>query len=333
MSDPCARLVIVAFQSGAHLQTCLDRLAAQTRADFEVVIVNNQCPDNCTQTLTLPDDRFCLVDAPDNLGFAGGSNFGAAGAKTDWVVTVNPDAWPEPDWLENLIQASFDYPDASMLSSTLLKSDAPDIVDGFGDAYSIFGIAWRGGHNSSTAALPVTDMEVFGPCGAAAAYRRDVFEQLGGFDPAYFCYLEDVDLAIRIQRQGGLCIQVRNAEVLHYGSGSTGKESDFQYFQTYKNNLRMIIKTAPLLLLPLQLTAYGLSQTYILFRNRKNRGASARIKGLKEGLSGVAQAFRDRSDAQAQATQGALRFARRIAWRRVHVRKLTILCWPALPKR
>ena len=328
MPDISARIIIVAFQSGDHLQVCLDHLAEQSLGEFEVVIVNNDCPDNCTATLTLPDGRFRILDAPENLGFAGGSNLGAAGAHAPWIITLNPDAWPKPDWLERLMAAGQMYPDADMLSSTLLKSDAPNIVDGFGDAYSIFGIAWRGGHNSQAMDLPEEDMDVFGPCGAAAAYRRERFEAAHGFDSTYFCYLEDVDLAIRLRRMGSYCVQVRQAEVLHYGSGSTGKESDFQYFQTYKNNLRMIIKTAPLALLPVQLTAYMLSQCYILFRNRNSKGAAARIKGLKEGVRGMPQAFRDRRATRSSMTQGLLGFARQIAWHPAEVSTLAIRCKP-----
>jgi GT2 family glycosyltransferase len=323
-----ARIVIVAYQSGDHLQTCLDRVAAQSAIDFEVVIVNNKCPDDCTATVQLPDHRFRILEAPDNLGFAGGSNLGAAGAQTDWIITLNPDAWPQPNWLESLLEASRTYPDAAMLGSTLLQSENPDIVDGFGDAYSIFGIAWRGGHNGAITDLPDTDMQVFGPCGAAAAYRRDMFETLGGFDPTFFCYLEDVDLSIRIQRSGAYCVQVRAAEVLHYGSGSTGKQSDFQYFQSYRNNLRMIVKTSPRLLLPLQLLAYGLSQSYILYRNRHNKGARARRDGIKAGIRRIPQAFKDRGETQRGFRQGSFSFARKIAWRPVHIKKLSIHCWP-----
>ena len=328
MSSICARIVIVAFQSGEHLQVCIDKLASQSIRNFEAVIVNNDCPDDCTAALKLPDDRFRVLHAPENLGFAGGSNFGAKDATAGWIITLNPDAWPQTRWLERLMSAGETHPKATMLSSTLLKSESPDIVDGFGDAYSIFGIAWRGGHNSQTASLPATDVSVFGPCGAAAAYRKEAFEAVGGFDRKFFCYLEDVDLAIRLRRQGGSCIQVRQAEVLHYGAGSTGKESDFQYFQTYKNNLRMIIKTAPLAILPLQLAAYMLSQSYILFRNRKNKGASARLSGLKEGIRRIPQAFRDRAETQRHFTSGSLSFARKIAWHPAKVSELAILCWP-----
>ena len=108
------RIAIVAYNSGEHLQHCVDALAAQTCRNFEAVIVNNASPDRCTQTLVLPDNRFSVLQAGDNLGFASGSNLGLAGADTEWVATLNPDTRLASDCLARLKAAAEWFPGYAM---------------------------------------------------------------------------------------------------------------------------------------------------------------------------------------------------------------------------
>jgi GT2 family glycosyltransferase len=66
------------------------------------------------------------------------------------------------------------------------------------------------------------DRWVFGACGGAAAYRRQVWEQLGGFDARLYMYLEDVDLAWRMQQAGWRTLFVPEARVYHHLSATGG---------------------------------------------------------------------------------------------------------------
>lgn len=325
---PWARIIIVAYKSGDHLQMCIDALSLQTFSSFEVVIVNNDCPDDCTANLDYNTETFCILDAGENLGFAGGSNFGVDSAETEWVITLNPDAFPQPDWLEKLYSASKKYPEAWCLSSTLLQYKRTEILDGFGDVFSIFGIAWRGGYGQSFANVPDEDVKVFGACGAGAAFKRDKFNLLGQFDTYYFCYLEDVDLAYRLQRTGGSCVQVVSALINHVGSGSVGKGSDFQMYQTYKNNFRLIVKNAPVILLPIQLVLYIVAQKYLLYKNRNNSGDGARRTGFKAGLKDLPISFKARKTNKSAFKFGTFYILSKIAFSLKSVRKQSIKYWP-----
>ncbi len=197
-----ARIVVVNHNAGALLQLCLDALKAQSFGDFEAVIVDNASTDGSIETLRLPDARFSVLQAGENLGFAAGTNLGTVGCKTKWIATLNPDAMPKEGWLEELRRATARYPDVGMFGSTQINARHPDRVDGFGDAYSIFGTAWRGASGHPMASLPGEDREVFAPCAAAAFYSRELFQSEGGFDESLFCYMEDVDLGFRLQLRG-----------------------------------------------------------------------------------------------------------------------------------
>ena len=308
------RVVIVNYNGGELLQSCIDALAAQSMPIFEAVIVDNASTAPPVSSLRLPDDRFQIHHAGDNIGFAAGCNLGAHGGTAPWIATLNPDAMPRPDWLAELRAATERYPWAQMFGSTQIDANDPSLVDGFGDLLAAFGTAWRSGGGLPASALPEPDREPFSPCAAAALYARPAFKAAGGFDERFFCYLEDVDLGFRLRLKGETCVQVRRAEVLHVGSAFAGRLSDFSVFHSYRNRIWLFAKCVPLLLLPplSLLQAAGMIAALARPRARPYRGAA--LKGMWAGLKGLPQAFADRRRVQCQRTVSTWDVARMLVW-------------------
>ena len=116
-----ARIVIVNFNAGENLDRCITALFAQTKADFEVRIVDNASTDGSLRYV--PDeDRFLVIHAGGNVGFAAGCNLGARGCAAPFLVFLNPDAFPEPGWLEALLRAAKSHPDAAMFGSLQISA-------------------------------------------------------------------------------------------------------------------------------------------------------------------------------------------------------------------
>ena len=120
-----------------------------------------------------------------------------------------------------------------------------EYLDGMGDVYHRSGMAWRRGHGKPRNNQETEPFEVFGPCAAAALYRREIFIQTGGFDETFFCYHEDVDLAFRLRLQGHRCLYVPDALVEHVGSGSQGAHSDFVLYYGHRNLIWTYFKNMP----------------------------------------------------------------------------------------
>ena len=295
-----ARIVIVAYNSADCLQECLFALKGQTQNDFEVIIVNNDCPQNSTQNLSLPQENFHVIDAGHNLGFAAGCNLGAKGATTDWVIMLNPDTIAKENWFEMLSLAWKKSPATQSWASVQIMDHDRAKLDGFGDVFSIFGLAWRGGYGQSIDTAPKENQSIFGPCGAVAAYKRDVFETLGGFDPNYFCYLEDVDLALRLNMAGGHTKIAAKAIVYHKGGLSSVEAPKFPTFQTYKNNLYLMVKNLPLPILLVSLPFYLIIQVWIVLRNFGKGLNKTRISGFLAGIKLLPKAIRMRRSRQVQ---------------------------------
>ena len=307
---PWVRVVIVNYNGGDHLARAVAGLAGQTLADFEVVIVDNASADGSIERLELPDYRFRLLEAGANLGFAAGCNLGARDAETGWLAMLNPDAVPHPDWLEALRAATLRHPAAALFGSTQLMGDDPERLDGAGDFYSIFGIAWRGGFGASKD-LVAGDIPAFSPCAAAGLYRRDVWEALGGMAESFFCYLEDVDIGFRARLAGYRVMQVADARVRHAGSAITGRHSEFTLFHSTRNGIIMQIRCMPASLLPLSLPLYVMSQIWLMTRTP---GWRWRLRGMAAGFRAIPGTLAIRRDIQGGRRLPARDVVRLLAW-------------------
>ena len=241
---PVVTVVIVAYDSGAYLQPCIDALAAQSFAGFEAVVADNASRDASVTDLRLPDGRFAVRDMGANLGFAAANNRVAQGSRAEFLALLNPDAVPDPAWLGALVQAAHRHPAAASFGSVQLRLEQPDILDGVGDVWHVAGLAWRAGEGWAATRTPA-DGEIFAPCGAAALYRRETFLDAGGFDERFFCYCEDVDLGHRLRAAGASSRRVSAAVVRHAGSGISGRTSDFTMFHGHRNRIWTFVKNTP----------------------------------------------------------------------------------------
>lgn len=109
---PFFSIIILFWKSDKFLPQCLEALNAQTFKDFEVLLLNNGAdkPPNPNLLASFSELDFHLIHSSKNLGFAGGNNFAARSAKGEYLALLNGDAFPQPDWLENIQQAVQIYP-------------------------------------------------------------------------------------------------------------------------------------------------------------------------------------------------------------------------------
>jgi len=316
MSAPRVSVLIVTYNSAHLSDRCFAALAAQTMADFEAIVVDNASTDGGPK---LPNDpRFRLIRSDKNLGFAAGNNLAAREAKGAWLATLNPDAFAEPNWLAALLAAVETHPGATMAGSTQIDFAHSDKLDGAGDCYHALGIAWRGLGTLPRDLLPPTG-EVFGPCAAAALYRADAFRAVGGFDEAFFCYHEDVDLALRLRLIGGRCVQSAEAVVHHVGSAISGKQSDFAVYHGVRNRIWTFYQGMPLPLLVL-LAAPQIAANVLLALKAPKSFSAATWRGLRDGYGGLGRVlFARRRAVQRTRTASSGAIARALTW---SVRKL-----------
>ena len=236
VSEPRVGVVIVSYNPGPHLARCLEAVRAQTLAPHRVIVVDNGSGDGSLASLGFPAGECEIVALGRNTGFAVGANCGIErAADCDWIALLNPDAFPEPGWLEALVRHAAGRPEFALLASRQLMADDPSRLDGAGDVYAVSGLAWRRFFGQPAGDAALSAEEVFSPCAAAALYRRDALVDAGGLDESFFCYFEDVDLAFRMRLRGHRCLYVPDAVVHHVGSAVSGRHSEFSLYHGHRN--------------------------------------------------------------------------------------------------
>lgn len=322
---------MVNYNGGAHLAKCLEALRRQSMRAFEAIVVDNGSGDGSLEAALPADDpRFSALRFSANLGFAAGNNRGAEGVTAEWIATLNPDAFPEENWLAELLAEAVAHPEADMIGSTqlLYLEGSEDLrFDGAGDNLSIFGLAWRGGFKKP-ATRPFPAGESFAPCAAGALYRTAAFQAAGGFDERFFCYLEDVDLAFRIRLLGGRCYQSGNAVLWHVSSGLTGRHSYFSLYHGYRNSIWLALKCLPYPLLPLALVAQALVCLAVAIRGLPQGTGQAGLRALKDGLGGAGPMLESRRRLASRKAVPWSSIYRVLSWNPIDLLKRRILLKP-----
>ncbi len=311
--SPLITVLIVNYNSGARLRACLECLSGQTWRNFETIVVDNASIDGSERAAEEQGAGVTLIAAGANLGFAAGNNLGAREARGEWIAFLNPDAYAEPDWLAEFVAATRRYPWADAFGSTQIDAADPQRIDGAGDVYHVFGIAYRGHYGWPLAQLP-PDGECFAPCAAAAFYRREMFERLGGFDERFFCYSEDVDLGFRLRLAGGRAVQLSAARVRHEGSGVTGRYSDFTVYHGNRNRIWTWWKNMPGIVLWPLLPAQLFVSFYLMLRSYTVGIGPSYRRAMRDGYGGLRQFSADRRRLQADRRVRLIDLARALTW-------------------
>lgn len=315
MEAPFFSVLIVNWNSSHFLGECLSALLKQTYRDFEVRLLDNG------STQPLPSDlesefgtlSLTFIRSEENLGFAGGNNLAAKQAKGEYLVLLNADAFPEPDWLEKIHQACLDHP-GYFFASRLVKAADPQTLDGEWNVYHASGLAWRRNHAKPVSQACPHQRLVFSACAAAGVYPRAAFEAIGGFDEDFFAYMEDLDLDFRLQLSGHSCIYLPDAVVRHVGAGSTYSRSGFMLRHGHRNMVWTFVKNMPgaffWLLLPCHILA---NLIYLLLSFLLKNGAELR-KGKWEALQGLPKMWAKRRLIQSERKVSAWSIAKQLDW-------------------
>lgn len=227
---PAVRVVSVVFHPGDELAAFARSLADATTADVELVLVDNGTePEVADRVAAAAGGRVLRPGA--NLGYGGGANAGARGARQPWLVVANPDVVWEPGSLDLLLEAAGRHPAAGAFGPALLNEDGsvypsarelPSLTQGAGHA--VLGKVWPG--NPWTRAYQRRQETVGAEraagwlSGACLLLRREAFEAVAGFDEDYFMFFEDVDLGERLALAGWANLYVPSARVTHVGGVS-----------------------------------------------------------------------------------------------------------------
>lgn len=292
---PFFSVIIPNYNGQRHLPIVLDALQQQTFRDFEIILADDASSDDSVALVEHGYPAVRLLVNRRNLGFVRTCNAAADAARGRVIVLLNNDIEPAATWLEELARAFVAHPRAASVASKLLLFDRRDVLHSAGDLLGSDGIPINRGVWQIDTGQFDDQRAVFSACGGAAAYRREVWQTLGGFDEDFWMYLEDVDFGFRARLLGFETVFAPRARVYHR-LGASGGDLLASYY-VGRNTLWLIIKNMPAELLWRNLPAIVGGQLRIALdalRNIRGPAARARLAGQLAGLIGLPRQWRKR---------------------------------------
>jgi len=208
-----ASVIVVTYNSITYLAPCLESILSQLSSADELIVVDNGSSDGSADVVAEQYPHACLFRA-ENTGYAGGNNFGAAQARGEYFVILNPDTVLALGALKALLAPLQEQTDIALTTPCIVHRDRPDIINTCGNTMQYTGLTYCRGAGRSRHEY-AESAEVDAVSGAAFAIRSSVFKELGGFDETFFMYVEDSDLSWRARLAGYRCFYVANALVMH----------------------------------------------------------------------------------------------------------------------
>ena len=216
-------IIIVSYNTRDLLDQCLASIQTHC-AGAEIVVVDNGSRDDSVAMVAEKYPDVILIDAKDNLGFAGANNRGIENATGDYVLLLNSDTVLRDDSLQRCVDYMEANPKIGAVSPSLVGVDGipqrcfhsfPSLKDRLADAFS------RTKRTVKSDGEPTIERGWL--AGTALMIRREALEDIGGtLDSDYWMYWEDADTSAKILRAGWEVAEHGDACIVHYGGASGG---------------------------------------------------------------------------------------------------------------
>lgn len=227
-------VIVVSYNTQELTLACLQSIFDHTtRVRYEVIVVDNASKDKSAETIAKQFPRARLFAQEQNLGFGLANNIAARQATGRYLLLLNPDTEVLSGAIDRLVAFADANPGAALFGGRTVFPHGGLNPTSVWRAPSLWGLACRAiGIDNVFHGSGYFNWDAYGgwerDCvrevdivsGCFMLVRRPVWEQLGGFDPAFFMYGEDWDICMRAARAGYKCLFCPDAEIVHYGGAS-----------------------------------------------------------------------------------------------------------------
>jgi GT2 family glycosyltransferase len=236
--------IVVNWNRKKLLRACLTSLANQQDVSFETIVVDNGSIDD---SAGMAEKEFGarVIRNRENRGFCAANNQGIAVAQGEFIALLNNDAEADAGWLAALYAAFAKRPDVGMAASKILVWEEPTRIDKVG--HLIFPDGQNRGRGSGALDRGQfnREEEALWPDGCAAMYRKEMLDEIGGFDEDLFAYGDDAELGLRARIAGWKCIYAPGAVVRHHRGSTMGKGSAKRLALIERNRVLLATKLFP----------------------------------------------------------------------------------------
>jgi N-acetylglucosaminyl-diphospho-decaprenol L-rhamnosyltransferase len=254
-ADCPLRVVVVTYSPGTSLTGFLDTLRGATTRSLDVVLADNGSTDGTPERAAQQYPEVRVLPTGGNVGYGAAANAGLADVCAGWALVANPDIRFEPGAVDELLAAAARWPRAATVGPAIRTPDGrlypsardlPSLSTGTGHA--VFGWIWP--DNPWTARYrrereEPRERSAGWLSGSCFLVDLEAFHSVGGFDPGYFMYFEDVDLGARLGERGWLHVYAPSAAVEHEGGHATSREPHRMQRVHHTSALRYLARRYP----------------------------------------------------------------------------------------
>ena len=238
--SPELSILVISYNTSELTLECLRSVHQATHeTHFELIVVDNASSDGSAEAIRKEFRALKLISLDENIGFGRGNNLAAEHAGGEFLLLLNPDTVVLDGAIDELVRFAHERPQCGIWGGRTL----------FADRSLNPGSCWRGMSlwTLFSRAVGLLSLMPRSPLFNAAGYggwqrdsvrevdtvsgcflliRRSLWEELGGFDPAFFMYGEEADLCLRARKRGARPTITPDAEIIHYGGMSETVPAD-----------------------------------------------------------------------------------------------------------
>lgn len=226
-------IIIPNFNGSRFLPDLFSNLKKAILPGYEIIFVDNGSTDNSISLAKTYFPKTIFIKNSSNLGFAAAVNQGIKIAHQPYICLLNNDLVLDKNWFQYISASINKFPNVACFCGTVLNKDGTS-VESQGISFDWSGKCLQ--IKNQSAGL------IWGSSAAVVVYKKKILEKIGLFDEKYFAYLEDVDVAFRLQKNHYQTMLIPKAVSFHLGGGTSGRMGNFRAKQTFKNWFYFISK-------------------------------------------------------------------------------------------
>jgi len=245
-------VIIVTWNGLHHLKTFLPSVVNTDYPDFEIIIAENNSTDGTREWIAKEYPHIKIAAFDDNYGYTGGNNRAVPFAEKEILLFLNNDVKVAPDWLDGISTCFEENEETAIVQPKLLSYKDPEYFEYAGAAGGFLdrlGYPFCQGRILESVEKDTGQYdsvkEITWASGAAFAIRKEIFEEIGGFDEDFEFHMEEIDVCWRVRNKGLQVIYTPDSTVFHLGGGSLPMGSTRKVYYNFRNSLFMLWKNLP----------------------------------------------------------------------------------------
>ena len=286
-------IIIPVYNGESHLDELIENLVNQTYKKIEIITIDNNSTDNSLELLKVLSKGktfLRIFSNKKNEGYCGGCNKGIENAYGEFLLFLSQDRIMNNDWIEKIVDEVNKNEKTGCVIGKVEREGASSPE--YGHSYDVYGAVLINGS-------PVESNLFFG--GGTVLIRKKILDEIGGFDPEFFIYQEDVDICWRIRLSGNKIKIVENAICQNKGGGisDTFYDSDkfqikfdselvnvpiYKFYYSQKNRIRTMLKNYSMKnvckRIPISIMMIFLRGIFMSVKNKNKSYLTAVFKGF-----------------------------------------------------